>query len=242
MPDQFRPGHDGWGGKPETERTTMQTTDKTTTPAAAKPTGIKKLNLGGIAQKSEKSGKDYPVLPDPDGEVAKLVESLMEHSRQVEALEGALNVEKAELTAMAKQFYFDASRGKTAIPSSVSARAGSTEVLVTFQNRYKGTNDDEAISRIVGDAAAEYFRQSFELRINGDEIPEAEAETLIGELQELFARHNASAALSAKAIIKPTKEFHTARHTAFDKETNLEIDRIVPVVAMVKTKLGKGGE
>jgi len=220
---------------------TMQTTDNTTTPTA-KPTGIKKLNLGGIAQKSEKSGKDYPVLPDPDGEIAKLVETITEHSRQVEAIEGALAVEKAELTAMAKQFYFENSRGKTAIPSSVSARAGSTEVLVTFQNRYKGTNDDEAISRIVGDAAAQYFRQSFELRINGDEIPEAEAETLIGELQGLFARHNASAALSAKAIIKPTKEFHTARHTAFDRDTNLEIDRIVPVVAMVKTKLGKGGE
>jgi len=31
-------------------------------------------------------------------------------------------------------------------------------------------------------------------------------------LQALFARHNAEAALSAKAVSKPTKEFHTARH------------------------------
>jgi hypothetical protein len=222
---------------------TMNTTEnKTNTTPAAKPTGIKKLNLGGIAQKSDKPGKEYPVLPDPNGEVAQLVGSITEHSRQVEALEGALNVEKAELTALAKQFYFDACRGKTAVPSSVSARAGATEVLVTFQNRYKATNDDEAISRLLGDAAAQYFHQSFELRINGDEIPEAEAETLIGELQELFARHNASAALSAKAIIKPTKEFHTARHTAFAPEQNLAIDKVVPVIAMVKTKLGKGGE
>ena len=35
---------------------------------------------------------------------------------------------------------------------------------------------------------------------------------IIGELQALFARHNAGAALSAKAVFKPTKEFHTARH------------------------------
>ncbi len=220
----------------------MSTKMTDTTPATPKPTGIKKLNLGGIAQKSEKSGKEYPVLPDPDGQIAQLVEAITDHSRQVEALEGALNVEKAELTTLAKQFYFDACRGKTAIPSSVSARAGSTEVLVTFQNRYKATNDDESITRLLGDAAAQYFRQSFELRINGDEIPEAEAESLIGELQELFARHNAGAALSAKAIIKPTKEFHTARHTAFTPDQNLAIDKIVPVIAMVKTKLGKGGE
>ena len=215
---------------------------KETMTPPAQTSGIKKLNLSGIARSAEKPGKEYPVLPDPDGQVAPLVESIIEHSRQVEALEGALNVEKAELTAMAKQFYFEACRGKTTIPSSVSARAGATEVLVTFQNRYKGTPDDEALSRIAGEDTARYFRQSFELRINGDEIPEAEAETLIEEIQALFARHNATSALTAKAIIKPTKEFHTARHTAFAPDQNLEIDRIVPVIAMVKTKLGKGGE
>jgi len=36
------------------------------------------------------------------------------------------------------------------------------------------------------------------------------AEEIIGELQALFARHNAGAALSAKFGFKPTKEFHTA--------------------------------
>ena len=35
-------------------------------------------------------------------------------------------------------------------------------------------------------------------------------EELFGELQELFASHNAAAALSAKALFKPTKEFRSA--------------------------------
>jgi hypothetical protein len=43
-------------------------------------------------------------------------------------------------------------------------------------------------------------------------IPEAATEENIGELQALFARLNAGAALSAKAVFKPTKEFHTARN------------------------------
>jgi hypothetical protein len=61
------------------------------------------------------------------------------------------------------------------------------------------------------------------------------------ELQEIFARHGAGAALSAKAVFKPNKEFHTARHTLFSAEQNLEIDKVVPVSASVKTKLGRGG-
>jgi hypothetical protein len=208
----------------------------TATPTPAK-TGIKKLNLGSIAQKSEKSAKAYPVIPDHEGEVARLVDAILQRSREVEALDGALAIDKAQLTSIAKQHYFETNSGKTAIPSSVSARSGDKEVLVTLQNRYKTTNDDEAITKCIGDeAAAQYFRQSFELKVNGDAIPEEAADALISEVQELFAKHNASEALTAKAIIKPSKEFHTARHTAFDKDTNLELDRLIPLVAMVKTK------
>ena len=52
-----------------------------------------------------------------------------------------------------------------------------------------------------------------------------------------LARHGAGAALSAKAVFKPTKDFHTL----FSAEQNLEIDKVVPVSASVKTKLGRGG-
>ena len=93
---------------------------------------------------------------------------------------------------------------------------------------------------------AAVLKQSFELKIKGDLIPEAAAEEIIGELQALFARHNAGAALSAKAVFKPTKEFHTARPeqfefvqlSAFQFQLFLPV---VPVAASVKTKFGRGG-
>jgi hypothetical protein len=116
---------------------------------------------------------------------------------------------------------------------------------------------------------AAFFEQSFELKIKGDLIPESAAEEIIGELQALFARHNVGAALSAKAVFKPTKEFYTARHTLYSAEEIMEIDsrerrgrarqiprewnpagaqgwgkpcvNVVPVAASVKTKLGRGG-
>ncbi|MCX6971761.1 MAG: hypothetical protein NTV93_16630 [Verrucomicrobia bacterium] len=85
-------------------------------------------------------------------------------------------------------------------------------VRVGFSNSYRGTTDDAAILRVTGEKGAAFFKQSFELKIKGDLIPESAAEEIIGELQALFARHNAGGALSAKAGFKPTKEFHTARH------------------------------
>jgi hypothetical protein len=42
-------------------------------------------------------------------------------------------------------------------------------------------------------------------------------------------------------VFKPTKEFHTARHTLYSAEENMEIDKVVPVAASVKTKLGRSG-
>lgn len=41
-------------------------------------------------------------------------------------------------------------------------------------------------------------------------------------------------------MFKPTKEFHTVRHTLFSADENMEIDKLVPVAASVKTKLGQG--
>jgi hypothetical protein len=149
------------------------------------------------------------------------------------------------------------------------AKSDEHTIPVGFSNSYRGTSDDAAILRAAGEAGARFFKQSFELKIKGDLIPEAAVDELIGKLQELFARHNAGAALTAKAVFKPSKDFHTARHTLFTLEQNLEIDsrappgrceayaavrhpargegqgmsRVneVPVSASVKTKLGRGG-
>ena len=111
---------------------------------------------------------------------------------------------------------------------------------VGFSNSYRGTTDDAAILRVTGEKGAAFFEQSFELKIKGGLIPEAAAEGIIGEHQDLFTRHNAGAALSAKPVFKPTKEFHAARHTLYSADENMEIDKVVPVEASVKTKLGKG--
>ena len=209
----------------------------TITPVAAPKAGIKKLNLGGIATKKESGKVEYPILPDDAaGNVASLVGAIRSKAAQLEALEGSLEIDKGELTSLAKQFFFVYCHGKSVIPSSVACMDGINEILISFQNRYKAVTDEAAITALIGDDASTMFRQKFLLKIDGDLIPESKAETILGELQELFARHECGSALTATASIAPVKEFHTRRHTAYTPEVNLALDRVAPFIAAVKTK------
>jgi hypothetical protein len=213
-----------------------------TTPA---PAVLRKVSLAGFAVQTpaSKSTKSYPLLPDPEGQVAELVTAILTHSAQAEALEGALELEKSELIAIAKPFYFAHHAGQHVLASSIEARAADGRVVrVGFSNSYRGVSDEATLLRLAGEHTERFFKQSFEIKIKGDAIPEAAVEPLLAELQALFARHGATAALVAKAVIKPTKEWHTARHTLFNAAQNQQLDKVVPVSASVKTKLGRGGD
>ena len=84
-----------------------------TATAPTKPAGLKKFNLGAIAPQGESSTKkDYPVLPDPDGELAKLVAELRAKSDQLDALDGEVVLLKGEITSKARPFWFEANQGK----------------------------------------------------------------------------------------------------------------------------------
>ena len=207
-------------------------------PALAAAPGIKKINLGGIATKTEKKNTEYPALPDPSGDVAKLTTDIVHESREFESLEGSLKLKKAELRSLSQEFFFQHLHGKHDIPSSVEAKGLNDEkVLVTFQSRYASLTDETPIIEAIGpDKTAQFFRQSFELKIDGDKIPSNAAEDLIGALQNLFAEYNCPEALTAKAIIKPTSDFHTARHTSLSVEENMAVELACPIVVMVKTK------
>lgn len=234
--------------KPDTDMPKAKTPVQTpaAAPIAAAPAaGLRKVSLAGFAVQSPagKSAKSYPLLPDPDGQVAELVTAILDHSAQAEAIEGALELEKAELIAIAKPFYFTHFSGQHIIASSVEARtADGKAVRVGFSNSYRGTTNEAALLSVVGEHAARFLQQSFEIKIKGDAIPDAAVEPLLAELQELFARHGATNALVAKAVFKPNKEFHTARHMLFTPQQNAEIDKVLPIGASVKTKLGRGGD
>jgi len=81
--------------KATTSAATVAAEPKAPMPAPAP--ALKKVSLAGFATQTpaSKSAKAYPLLPDPDGQVGELVTSILDKSAQVEALEGALELEKA---------------------------------------------------------------------------------------------------------------------------------------------------
>lgn len=91
--------------------------------------------------------------------------------------------------ALAKPLYSAHHAGQVAVASSIEARAAQKVVRVGFSNSYRGSADDTPILRVVGGEGAQFFKQSFELKIKGDLIPESAVESIIAELQDLFARH-----------------------------------------------------
>ena len=206
----------------------------TTTTAPA----IKKINLGGIATKKEGSKTSYPQLPDPCGDVAKLTSDIVNETREIEAIEASIGIKTRELKALAQDFYFNHHHNKHDVPSSVEAVGVNNEkVLISIQNRYATLADETPIIEVIGaDRTAQFFRQSFELKIDGDKIPADSAESLIMAVQALFAEYNATDALTAKAVIKPTPDFHAARHTTLSVEENMAIERVCPARIALSTK------
>jgi hypothetical protein len=215
----------------------MPTTTTKPKAAPAPAVGIKKLNLGGIAPKKEKTATEYPAIPSTE-DTQRLVSDIISETRELEALEGSLEIKKAEIRTLAQEFYFQHLHGKHDIPSSVEAVGSNGEkIAVTFSSRYKALADETPLLEAIGaERTAQFFRQAFELKVDGDKIPADRAEEIIGAIQNLFAENNCPEALSAKAVIKPTSDFHMARHTALSVEENMAVDGICPIVAMVKTK------
>src|ERR1019366_1957551 len=197
---------------------------------------LHKVQFGSIAKKKPEGRASYPLLPDPQGQYAAIAARIIDRAAQVEALAGALDVDKAELKTLATPFYFTNGQGKLDVPSSVAVPCASGQVLITYQNRYGKLESEEPLLSILGQQTGRFFRQAFTLEIDGDKLPADQTQGLLEELQELFAKYQASDALKVKEGIEPVTEFHALRHTTLTPEQNLAVDQICPIIAMVKVK------
>ena len=198
--------------------------------------GLKKVSFGALKKAGTSTKTAYPVMPEVR-DSAEVVDRILKRTDELDALESALETDKAELKSMALPYYFNVNHGRHEVPSSIAC-LGVTggEVLVNFQNRYSMLPDESAILPILGADTENFFRQSFALKISGDKLPEEHASTLMSELQTLFAKYGATEAIEVTEGVKPVKEFHAARHLSLSVEKNLLLDAVCPIIAMVKTK------
>ena len=211
--------------------------EKTSRPKSSPPGAlVGKLSFGAITKKKEGARTVYPVLPDPNGQLALMAARIIERSAQIEVLEAACAIDKSELKTLATPFYFAQASGKVEVAGSVTVLSPDGEVLITFPNRYGRLESEAALLPILGEKTPTFFRQAFSLEIDGDQLPADKAQDLLTELEQLFARYHASEALKVKEGIKPVPDFHSVRHCALSPEQNLAINQLCPIIAMIKTK------
>jgi hypothetical protein len=178
--------------------------------AASKP-AVRKVTFGVIAKKKETTKSEYPIIPDPTGEIYALAKTIKQQSDELDSLEGALEANKAALKQRTLLPYFQIHSGKTDVPSSVSIPTTAGEVLVTFSSRYKKMDNESSLIPILGDEmVAEHFKQAFTITINGEKLSSVDpgdperspAQEFLDALQELISNHNASDAVTYKQEVK----------------------------------------
>ncbi|MCX6873780.1 MAG: hypothetical protein NTW21_08225 [Verrucomicrobia bacterium] len=200
------------------------------------PESLRKLSFGTMTKKREEARASYPVLPDPNGQLAVMATRIIERTAQIEALDGVLALDKAELKTLATPFYFAQASGKVEVASSINVLSPAGEVLISFPNRYGRLESEAVLLPLLGEQTAQFFRQAFTLEIDSDKLPADNAQELLDQLQQLFARYHAAEALKVKEGIKPVPDFHTVRHTALTPQQNLALNQLCPIIAMIKTK------
>ncbi len=210
-------------------------------PPPSMPAPAPAFNLAALGPTKPRSGskKDYPAVPDDDGEVARLASAIRSLQDQADAINTSLDLYKVELRSRTLAGYFAYCSGKSDLPSSMEAHSPTGSVLVTMAAKYRPPAEAEAQARLhtlLGPHAARFLTPSFEIKIDGARIPAASAQKIIDELAALFARHHLTDALSATPVTLVANAFHAERHTLFTPAHNHEIDKLMPMTIQVKTK------
>jgi hypothetical protein len=139
--------------------------------AVAQSDSFRKLSFGTLTKKREDARTTYPVLPDPNGQLAIIATRIIECAAQLDALDGALSIDKQELKTLATPFYFGQASGKVDPATNVNVLCSVGEVLISFPNRYGRLDSETVLLPILGEQTAKFFRQAFTLEIDGDKLP-----------------------------------------------------------------------
>lgn len=181
---------------------------------AAAPQRIKRVDVSDIApKKAQNTKQEFPILPDPTGEVKQLADAFLEASKAEAAAKGNKEMFRGQLIELAQPFHFKTVCGLADPPNSVSAFGNDGEVLVTFKDAYKKLEAPDILERVLGpDVAGQYFRQRLEFSIDCNEVPEKLIPQVVQLLKAMTSELGITKALKVKDTIVPTAEWHAARY------------------------------
>jgi len=187
-----------------------------------------KLDFGGIKKKEILSPtSEYPVLPDPDGQLAEQAAAFLEAHAAEEAAKGAKEAARFALVTAARPFHFTVNSGFSDVPSSVAIQSPKGEVRVTFKDSYKKLDEPkfDFVRQIIGeDLAGVYMSQTFEFTIKSEKIPEDKMQSVIDAIKEMAVGLGIADAVDVATCYKPTAEWHSARYRRLTPDQNLRLE------------------
>jgi len=188
------------------------------------------INLAGFTTTTEKKKKtEKPIIPCP----AEAVTSFVEAKASFESAEGVLKATKGILLEHASQEFWKlnnqrASQGQE--PASTAEMLGDNVIArITCARIYPVVTDTAPLVSIVGEQIAQKgFRQTFDFKVEGAKIPATHAQAFVDGLRDLVAKCGAGEAVTIKAGLLPTEQFHTERHKLLTPEQNMALQAVCP--------------
>jgi hypothetical protein len=188
------------------------------------------INLSGFTTTTEKKKKtEKPIIPCP----AEAVTSFVEAKASFESAEGVLKATKGQLLEHASQEFWKLNNQRVSQgqePASTAEMLGDNVVArITLARIYPVVTDTAPLVSIVGEQVAQKgFRQTFDFKVEGAKIPASHAQTFVDGLRDLVAKCGAGEAVTIKAGIQPTEQFHTERHKLLTPEQNMALQAVCP--------------
>jgi hypothetical protein len=203
----------------------------------AGPSNVTRINFGNLKEKPKATGKtEYPVLPDPNGEIAQLADQFLKQHAAETAAKGAKEVARGQLVSHASPFHWSTNCGRQELQGTVSVAGKTGEVLVQFKNAYKAIADvkdkagnlvqsaEDRAKAIPPDIFAKYFRQTFSIEIDSTKIQDDKLQAVVDKLQALAVELGITDAVNVSAAFMPVESFHTDRYRVLTAEQNMQIE------------------
>jgi len=182
-----------------------------------------------------------PVINDPA--LAPLVDQVYEAKEKTDALKGAIVSGTAAIREKAFPTWLKHNGGGSEFETSVEVEGSEHSLLMIFSKGYRSGADPKKVTEAIGgdDAEAkakEFFRSKFELKLNGDAIPEEKRDEVVAGIVEVLTKAGLSPAkvVTAKQMFIPKPDFNERRATEFSYAQNVALDAALKTPTAVKNK------
>ncbi len=205
------------------------------------------MNLASLKRSEPKKAKpEKPILPDPTGELSRLVAGAIEAKASLDQHTLVLDQAKVTLGNAAIGHLFRIAQGKADPEDSFQVPCPGGKATVSVKNAYKMPEDLAPVRALLAEHADTYLREQVDIVIDASAIPATVQQFFVDEIIKLARTCDQMMlgvdgdgpvfnAITVKQVTRMDKAFHADRHRLFDPAANMVIHHAIPCV--ISTRL-----